>query len=80
MTSQEILNAANGPAIGTFPEIEQVQMLEAIIKSRYLLQHLDAERDEKRVKMVATLLQTKIMESCPYLTPGELRLGHERAV
>ena len=80
MTSQEILNAASGPAIGTFPELEQVQMLEAIIKSLYLLQHLDAERDEKRVKMAATLLQSKIMERCSYLTLGEIRLALESGV
>lgn len=80
MTSQEILNAASGPAIGTFPELEQVQMLEAIIKSLYLLQHLDAERDEKRVKMAASLLQSKIMERCSYLTLGEIRLALESGV
>lgn len=80
MTSQEILNAANGPAIGTFPELEQVQMLEAIIKSLYLLQHLDAERDEKRVKMSAALLQSKITERCSYLTLGEIRLALESGV
>lgn len=80
MTSQEILNAASGPAIGTFPELEQVQMLEAIIKSLYLLQHLDAERDEQRVKMAATLLQSKITERCSYLTLGEIRLALESGV